>query len=110
MTEREIYALIKETMNDNEDVVAFCDKKVNALNRKAEKAKLKAAKGDELSTAIKAVLTSDPMLIADIVAAVETEGATTGKVSYRLSKMASDGEIQKQKIKVDKRELVAYSL
>ena len=110
MTEREIYALIKETMGDNADVVAFCDKKVTAMDKKAAKAKEKSAKGDELCTAIKAVLTSEPMTIADVVSALSSDDATQGKVTYRLSQMANAGEIQKQKIKVDKRELTAYTL
>lgn len=104
MTEKETYALIAELCADNEDIVAFCDKKIEALDKKATRAKEKAAEkkaaGDELRDRVEAVLTEDWQTIADVVAALNDEEATASKVTYRLNALVDLGVAVKDDTKI----------
>lgn len=104
MTEREMYAYIAELLPDHEDVTAFCDKKVAALDKKAENAKAKAAEkkaaGDELRNRVEAVLTEDWQTIADVVAALNDEDVTASKVTYRLNALVDLGVAVKDETKL----------
>ena len=90
MTEREMYAYIKEQMAGDAEVEQFCDKKIEAINKKNEQAKVRNAKkraeGNELTQAVKDVLTEDMQTISEITNQVAVEGATPAKVSYPVSK------------------------
>lgn len=104
MTEKETYALIAELCADNEDIVAFCDKKIEALDKKATRAKEKAAEkkaaGDELRDRVEAVLTEDWQTIADVVTALNDEEATASKVTYRLNALVDLGVAVKDDTKI----------
>ena len=122
MTKRETYVFIKEAMADNEEIVLFCDKEIEALDKKAAKAKEKAAEkkaeGDALADVVYSVLTDEFAIIADITEKVREldADATLHKVTYRLSALAKEGKIVKSKVTVEsadtgkKREVVAYKI
>ncbi len=119
MTEKDFYNTIKDAMADNADVVAFCDKKIAALDNKAAKAKERAAKkaaeGDAITEAIVAVLTAEAQTNADILDQIETdEDVTVAKIAYRTDKLAKAGRAVKTEVIVaddngKKRKLVAYT-
>ena len=104
ITEREMYTMISELLEGNEDVVAFCEKKIAALDKKAENAKVKAAEkkaaGDELRARVEEVLTDEWQTIAEIVAALDDEEVTASKVTYRLNALVDLGVAVKDETKI----------
>lgn len=128
MTKREMFEAIKTGATTGEwtisdvELVEFCDKEIELLDKKSAKAKEAAAKrkteGDALSAVVKAALTDELQTIATITEkVVETDAeATVHKVQYRLSQLEKNGAAVKAKISVGgedgekKREVVAYKL
>ena len=110
-TKKEMWLSILEIKEvaDNEDLVAFINKEIDALDKKAEKAKESAAKkaeeSDSLREKIYSVLTeiasSDFVPIADIVAAIGEEDITPAKVTARLTKLVEAGRAEKQEISLE---------
>ena len=104
ITEREMYTMISELLEGNGDVVAFCEKKIAALDKKAENAKVKAAEknaaGDELRTRVEEVLTDEWQTIAEVVAALDDEEVTASKVTYRLNALVDLGVAVKDETKI----------
>ena len=104
ITEREMYTMISELLEGNEDVVAFCEKKIAALDKKAENAKVKAAEkkaaGDELRARVEEVLTDEWQTIAEVVAALDDEEVTASKVTYRLNALVDLGVAVKDETKI----------
>ena len=111
ITKREMFEAIAEAMETGEckinptDVIAFCNKEIEALDKKAAKAKERAAtkraEGDELTDAVRAVLSTDEFEpIADIAARIEGEDVTVAKVQYRLKVLVDNGEAVKEQITV----------
>ena len=114
ITKREMYEQIilmfTEGTEDNEiiataeDVIAFCGKEIEALDKKAAKAKERAAaqkaEGDELTDAVLAVLTDEFQPAGDIVKALNREDVTTHKVSYRLRVLVEGGKAVKEQINI----------
>ena len=104
ITEREMYTMISELLEGNEDVVAFCEKKIAALDKKAENAKVKAAEkkaaGDELRARVEEVLTDEWQTIAEVVAALDDEEVTASKVTYRLNALVDLGIAVKDETKI----------
>lgn len=84
--------------------IAFCEKEIDALDRRAERARKTAAEKratpDELCEAVAAVLTGEFEPIDAITERVEFEGATRNKVANRLNKLANAGTAEKSEIKV----------
>ena len=121
MTKRDYFNEIKELALEagRVDIVDFCDRQVELLDSKAAKAKETAAKrkaeGDELTDAIRSVLTSEFTTIADIAAKLEGEDVTVSKVSYRLNALAKAGEATKGELSIaggegtKARKVVAYA-
>jgi len=103
MTKREYFNEIKTAMSDNEDIVAFCEKEIDLIDRKNEKARERAAKkraeSDVMTEAVYATLTNEFAFIDDIVAATEGDEVTRGKVVARLSKLVRAGKAEKEDIK-----------
>lgn len=102
-----------ESSMNAEDVIAFCKKEIDALQKKAEKAKERAAEKkaeqDELFETVKNALSTDEFeTIADITAKINDEDVTTYKVTYRLNALVKAGLAEKQEISVDKRKLMGY--
>lgn len=103
---------------DANDYVAFFEKEVAALDKKAAKAKETAAKkkaeGDELTDRIADVLTDEFATISDIVKALGDEDVSNQKASYRLGKLADAGKAVKGELSIGgegkTRKVVAYKL
>lgn len=94
----------KETAVTVDEIVAFCEKEIENLAKKAAKAKENAAKkraeADELQEAVAAALTTDFEPIATIAGRIEGEDVTVAKCTYRLNKLVENGIAEKQAIKV----------
>lgn len=115
MTKVEILGMIKEACEDNEVIVEFCDKEIAALGAKAEKAKARAAakkaEGDELRGIVASVLTTEPMIAEDVLAAITgVEDLTKAKVIARLTQLCKAGDAVKTEVTVDGKKRMAYSL
>ena len=107
MTKKEMYGFIKSAMADNSDVVAFCDKEIALLAKKAASAKKAPKKPDTLMDTVYAALTSDPQMIDDIAAKV---GVSNAKVTYRLNALCKTGAVVQGTTKVDKSTKKTYAL
>ena len=111
ITKREMYEAIITMVNggemkyDAEAFVEFCENEIALLDKKAEKAKeraaVKRAEGDELTDAVYAVLGEDFEPIADIAARVEGADVTVSKVTYRLGQLVKAGKAEKQELVID---------
>ena len=114
ITKREMFEAIKagcttgEWTVSNVEVAEFCDNEIALLDKKAIKAKERAAEkraaGDELTDAVRAALTDEFTIIADIAAKVaETYGedATIARVTYRLTQLVKNGEAENGDVKVE---------
>ena len=120
MTKRNVYeALINYANNgvmayagDEGDVAvtaealaAFAENEIALLDKKALKAKERAAtkraEGDELTGAVRAAMsTEDFEPIAEIAARIEGEDVTVAKVTYRLTQLVKNGEAEKQELTI----------
>lgn len=124
---RDMYNYIAETMKtgecpvDPQEVIAFCENEIALLDKKAAKAKeraaTKAAAVDELTEQVYEVLSTDEfMTIADVTAKVAETNAdvTVSKVSYRLSKLTKADKLEKTEVTIaaseggKSRKVVAY--
>ena len=107
---------------DRQDIVEFAQKEIEALERKAAKAKERAAdkkaEADTLTEVVAECVTDEFETIADIAARVLETGvdATVSKISYRLNKLAKEvGSVEKGEVTVKdesgkSRHLVAYRI
>jgi len=103
-----------------EELIAYCEGEIEALAKKAAKAKETAAKKkaeDPLLAVVAAALTAEPQVIADITAVVaETNpDATVSKVTNRLTKLVEAGTAVRSEVSVSssdgkKRNIKAYAL
>ena len=88
------------------DILAeFAEKEIAALDKKAEKAKERAAQkraeGDELTDAVRAAMSDEDFEpIADIAARIEGEDVTVAKVTYRLTQLVKNGEAEKKELTI----------
>ena len=106
---------VLEKVNVSPDALkAFAENEIEQLNKKALKAKERAAakraEADELTDKVKAVLTEEYKTIAEIVIELDDEEVTAGKVTSRLTKLVNAGEAEKTDVKVDKRPVKGYRL
>lgn len=113
ITKREMFEAIKTGCTTGEwtvsdvEIAEFCDNEIALLDKKAIKAKERAAEkraaGDELTDAVRAALTDEFAIIADIAAKVaETYGedATVARVTYRLTQLVKNGEAENGDVKI----------
>jgi glycerol-3-phosphate responsive antiterminator len=107
MTKKEMYGFIKTALNDNPDVVAFCDKEIALLAKKAASAKKAPKKPDVLMDTVYGVLTTDPQFIDDIASAA---GISNAKATYRLNALCKTGAVVQGTAKVDKSTKKTYAL
>lgn len=98
-----------EDVAKDENLVAFIKKEIESIDKKAEKAKERAAKkaeeSDSLKEEIYAVLEASEAEftpIVDIVAAIGKEDVTPAKVTARLTKLVEAGRVIKQEISIEK--------
>jgi acyl-CoA reductase-like NAD-dependent aldehyde dehydrogenase len=104
----------------NEALAEFAEKEIDSLDKKAEKAKERAAKrraeGDDLMAAVREALSDEFETIADITAKIEGDDVTVAKVQYRLGQLYKNGEADKGDITipggegVKARHVVAYKM
>lgn len=106
---------------ENEDFVEFCQNQIADLDKKAAKAKERAAakraESDELTDLVYSVLTDEYQTIADItvVVAETVPDVSASKVTARLTKLFNAGSIEKEQISVEdsegkKRKCMGYRL
>ncbi len=113
ITKREMFEAIVKGMEtgewafDAETVITFCEKEIEALDKKAAKAKERAAakkaEADTLMGEVEAALNCDEyQVIADIAAKVaEVDAdATVSKVTYRLTKLVEAGIAEKAPVTI----------
>ena len=120
MTKRNVYEALINYANsgvmayaaDEGDVVvttealaAFAENEIALLDKKAVKAKERAAtkkaEGDELTDAVRAAMSAEEFEpIADIAARIEGEDVTVAKVQYRLTQLVKNGEAEKEQITI----------
>ena len=112
VTKKEMFAAIAEAMETGECkfapevVIEFCNKEIDALDRKAEKAKERAAKkakeADELADLVVEALTDEFQTIADVTEAVTPDfpDATVAKVQYRLTQLVKAGVAEKESVTI----------
>lgn len=133
ITKREMFEAIKglaesgalhmADFNENisdEAVAEFCTNEIDLLDKKAAKAKERAAAkkadGDELTAAVAAVLTDELQPIADIAAQIVGDDVTVAKVTYRLRTLVENGTARKEQITVaggdgqKARKIMAYAI
>ena len=88
----------------NEALAEFAEKEIAALDKKAEKAKERAAQkkaaSDELMDAVREALTDEFECIADIAAKIEGDDVTVAKVQYRLNQLVKNDEAEKTDITI----------
>lgn len=135
MTKRNVYEALINYANsghmfysDGEDEVvvtaealaAFAENEIALLDKKAVKAKERAAtkraEGDELTDAVRAVLTDELQTTGDIAVKIEGEDVTVAKVSNRLTRLVNAGEAIKEQVTIPgtdgqkSRKIMAYKL
>ena len=127
ITKREMFEAIialatgGEMKYEAEAFVNFCENEISLLDKKAAKAKERAAtkkaEGDELTEAVRAAMSVEEFEpIADIAARIEGEDVTVAKVQYRLTQLVKNGEAEKEQITVPggegqkARKIMAYKL
>ena len=103
---REMEITLGEVTINSDDFITFASKEIEQLDKKAVKAKERAAakraEGDTLLSEVLAVLTSEFQTAAEVAAQIENEEATVAKVSYRLKALVKDGKAVKEDVKVDR--------
>lgn len=121
MTKREMYEALVNLANGGElavevdgamvavsaeELKAFAENEIALLDRKAVKAKERAAAkkadGDALMDAVREALSAEFEPIAEIAARIEGEDVSAAKVTYRLTQLVKAGEAEKQEINVAK--------
>ena len=108
ITKKDNYNKIIEVLTnlgaDHTDLIDFCEKQIEQLDKKAAKAKETASKKkdetDALCDAIVAALTDELASIPDITGNTEAEDVTEGKVRYRLNKLVELGLAEKGEITI----------
>ncbi len=88
-----------------EALIAFAENEIALLDKKAVKAKERAAQkraeGDELTDAVRAVMSTENFEpISEIAARIEGEDVTVAKVTYRLTQLVKNGEAEKQELTI----------
>ena len=102
-------------VENKEDILKFIEGSIETLeNRKKaaqERAEKKKTEPDELSDAVKAVLTNELQTADAIAAQIEGEDVTKQKIVSRLTKMVNAGTVRKDTVKTeDKRKVMGYAL
>ena len=113
-TKRDYYAEIIDILGeDNADLVEFCEKQIEQLDAKAEKAKERATQrkveGDELRDTIEAILTDEFQTADEITEQIEDEEITRAKVIARLTQLVNQDLAEKESVKTaDGNKRMAY--
>lgn len=106
--------IVGDAIVTDADVKDFIEKSIAQIDARNEKAKerqvQKKAEGDELRARVKAVLGTEPMKVAEIVAAINDPEITSAKVVSRLTQLVNAGDVVKEDVKVDGRTLKVYTI
>ena len=116
MTKRNVYEALINYANTGvmsydgnevtaEALAAFAENEIALLDKKAVKAKERAAskraEGDELTAVVRQVMSTEEFEpIAEIAARIEGEDVTVAKVTYRLTQLVKNGEAEKQELTI----------
>ena len=117
MTNKEMFEQIKGKLTDAEEI-AFIETQIAALDRKAAKAKERAAAkkvaGDELRETIFSVLTDEFQTLDMILPAVKEitgdDTLTNSKIIPRLSALVDLEKVVKEKVKTENGDKMAYAI
>ena len=117
MTNKEMFEQIKGKLTDAEEI-AFIETQIAALDRKAAKAKERAAAkkvaGDELRETIYSVLTNEFQTLDMILPAVKEitgdDTLTNSKIIPRLSALVDLEKVVKEKVKTENGDKMAYAI
>ena len=108
MTNKEMFEEISRfaIAAGREDIATFCNKKIDQLNKKAEKAKetakKKRAEGDALMDTVYDVMSdSDYETIGTIAAKIDYPDVTVSKITYRLTQLVKEGKAEKESVSVE---------
>lgn len=119
VTKVEYFAQLKEIVGqvkpeNADELVAFIEKQVEAIENKAARAKEKAAEkraeGDALRATIEGLLTDEFQTIAAITAAVADEEVTPAKVTARLTQLVNADIAEKAQVTDGSRKVMGYKL
>lgn len=99
MTKKDMFALIKERVADNEDMVAFIDHEIELLNKKANGSRKPTAKqieNEALKNDVLAVLSAEGKTVSQIIASDEKfAGMSNQKMTALLKMLVADGSAEK---------------
>lgn len=106
--------IVGDAIVTDADIKDFIEKSIVQIDARNEKAKERQAQkkveGDELRARVKAVLGTEPMKVAEIVAAINDPEVTSAKVVSRLTQLVNAGDVVKEDVKVDGRSLKVYTI
>lgn len=118
LTKKDKYAMLLEVLagaevSDKEVLVDFVNGEVEALEKKAEKAKgrTRTKKEDLMKETVLSVLSRDEARIGSAILSdvlVDFEDATQAKVTARLTALVKEGLVAKEQVAVEGRRLIAY--
>jgi len=117
ITKVERFEAIKEMVKDNPEYVAFIDAEIERLKNRAGKvAEKRAEKNGEKRAEYEAAIikaledAGRAITVAELVAGVEIEGATPGRVAHYAGKLVNEDVITRDKAKVGDRKVTVYAL
>lgn len=119
LTKKDYYGMIREIVvesdiENKDELVAFVDKQVEAIDSRAAKAKERAAskkvEGDALRNQVEGLLTNEYQTAEEILAQAQGADLTKGKITARLTQLVKAGVAEKGTIKVEDRKVMGYRL
>lgn len=119
LTKKDYYGMIREIVvesdiENRDELVAFVDKQVEAIDSRAAKAKERAAskkvEGDALRNQVEGLLTNEYQTAEDILAQAQGADLTKGKITARLIQLVKAGVAEKETVKVEDRKVMGYRL
>lgn len=105
-------------MVNADEMRAFCEKELAQVDHRNLKARerqaQRKAEGDALKEAIKGILSAEPIVVPEIVNAInesgEFEDITPSKIVARMTQLAKDEVVVKEKVNYNGHKLVGYRL
>ena len=119
LTKKDYYEMIKGIVTESdvenkEELIAFVDRQVEAIDSRAAKAKERAAskkvEGDALRAQVEGLLTNEYQTAEDILAQAQGADLTKAKITARLTQLIKAGVAEKEAVKVEDRKVMGYRL
>lgn len=119
ITKKEYFVMVAEIVNGSDaenkaELMEFIQKQVEVLDKKADKAKERAAEkkaeGDALRAKVQGVLTEELQTIDEIVDAIGDEDVTRNKVVARLTQLVAAEVAVKDKVESGSKKVMGYKL